>query len=113
MFSRRAQTVPPERSSALNDDRSSDVRWVVAAATTAPARCAGNSTLGVLAMYWALPDMKASPPGRVSWEATPSKRAGEGVALAGVDLAERAMAWRALSTARDAWRAATLASSRA
>ena len=30
-----------------------------------------------------LPDMKASCPGRVSWEATPSGRAGEGVALAG------------------------------
>ena len=66
----------------------------MAAATTASARSAENSTLGVVAMYCTLPDMKGSSAGRVSWEATPSGRAGEGVALAAVDVAERAMAWR-------------------
>ena len=64
-------------------------------------------------MYWTLPDMKASSPGRVSWEATPSGRAGEGVDLAAVDVAERAMAWRALFTVGDTSRAAALAWSRA
>ena len=112
-MSRRAQTAPTERSSALNDDRRSDVWRAVAAAITASARCAENSTLGVVAMYWTLPDMKTSSPGRVSLEATPNGRAGEGVALAGVDVAERATAWRALSNARDASRAAALAWSRA
>ena len=44
-----------------------------------------------------LPEMNASSPGRVSWEATPSGRAGGGVAPAAVDVAERATAWRAIS----------------
>ena len=48
LLSRRVQTTPIERSSTLNDDRRSDVRKVVAAATTASARSADNSTLGVL-----------------------------------------------------------------
>ena len=48
LLSRRVQTTPIERSSTLNDDRRSDVKKVVAAATTAPARSADNSTLGVL-----------------------------------------------------------------
>ena len=81
----------------------------MADATTASARSAENSTLGVVAMYWTLPEMKASSPSRVSWEAIPSGRAGEGVALAAVDVPESAMAWRAFSTARDASRAAALA----
>ena len=112
-MSRRAQTAPTEGSSALNDDHRSDVKRAVAAATTASARSAEDPTLGVVAMYWTLPIMKASSPGRDFWEATPSGRAGGGVALAAVDIAERATAWRALSTARDASRAATLAWSRA
>ena len=85
----------------------------MAAATTASARSAENSTLGVVAMYWTLPIIKALSPGRDSWEATSSGRAGGRVALAAVDIAERAMAWHALSTARDASRAASLACSSA
>ena len=81
----------------------------MAAALVASARFAENSTLDVVAMYWTLPIIKSSFPGRDSWEATPSGRAGGGVALAAVDIAERAMARRALSTARDASRAAALA----
>ena len=60
-----------------------------------------------------LTDVKAWSPDRVSREATLNGRVGEGVALAGVDVAERGMAWRGLSTARDASRAAALAWSRA
>ena len=51
VLSRRAQTAPTERSSALKDNRRSDGRRTVAAATTASARFAENSTLGVVDMY--------------------------------------------------------------
>ena len=51
VLSRRAQTAPTERSSALNDDRRFHVRRAVAAATTASARCVENSTLNGIAMY--------------------------------------------------------------
>ena len=113
LLSLRAQTAPTERSSALNDDRHSGVRRAVAAATTATARSAENSTLAVVAMYWTLSVMTISSPGRYSCEATPAGTPEAGVALAAVDIAERATAWRALSTARDASRAAALAWSRA
>ena len=87
----------------------------MAVATTAFDRSADNSTLGVDAIYSMLPKKKASSPGRDVWEATPSGRAGGEravVAPAAVDVAERAMARHALSTARDASRAAALAYSR-
>ena len=51
VLSRRAQTSPTEKSPSLNDDRRSHFRRAVAAATTASAGCAENSTLGVIAMY--------------------------------------------------------------
>ena len=77
-LSRRAQTAPTERSSALNEDRRSDVRKAVAATATTSAKCAKNSTLGVVAMYLMLPDMKASFLCRVSREETPSGGPGKG-----------------------------------
>ena len=80
------------------------------APTAACTNSVKNSTLGVDAINSRLPSIKASSPGRDSWEATPSGRAGgEGgaVAPAAVDAADRTGARRALSSARDASRAAT------
>ena len=86
----------------------------MAGVTTACANSVENSILGVDALNSTLPSIKAASPGRDSWEARPSRRAGgeEGaVDPAAVDATERAGARRALSITRDASCAASFASS--
>ena len=108
----RAQAASTERASSCRDTGLSDVRRAEAVSTTSVANAEVNSTNRRRHMHATLPLKNTSSPGRGRRDATPCGRVeGEGAAVApaAADATDWARTWYALSTTRDASRAAVFA----